>query len=354
MALSLFPCSSSRRTVETVYFLVSKSTALILFGMAFLLSSGTVCAQPQQGNDSPESGSVVVAMVGDHSIFQRQIDWEFKKKFLGKRIDETVAKKLRDQILTRLVNQYIVLDKFRGTAVYANDDEVKLQVDRLKESLKQIDKTLDDYLSENETKLEDLTFNLRWQTSWKRYVDKTLTDRVLENYYNRTPFRFDGTRLKVSHLLLKLDLPKDKVATPEQVEIAATKARQTLLELKTQIESNQVTWQAAVARHSKGSTAQKSGAIGEIGIDGPMPGTFTEAAFELKQGQISNPVVTPFGVHLVRCDEVLVGRRNWYDCKRELRQAATTELFDRVANKHRPNVSVRLLDRRAEGETSGQ
>lgn len=306
--------------------MISNKAVFLLTAFMTCLSCLPAAAQKSVGPGEP------VAVVGDNPIWQRQVEWEFNRKFGDKDLDDVIANTLRYKIMMRLIKQHVILDKFRGTEIYATDDEVKLEISKMKERLNQIDLTLDGYLEENKTNRDDLKFNLRWQLSWAAYLEKTLNDEVLEKYYTRHSRRFDGTRMKVSHLLLSIPVDADQ----DRVDAIMKQASQ----LKSKVEDGSLRWADAVAENSAGSTASKGGSIGEIGIDGPMPVAFTKVAMQLNEGKISKPVRTQFGVHLIRCDDLIIGHRNWYDCKEEVRQAATEELFERVVKKHKGKVQI--------------
>ena len=71
-----------------------------------------------------------------------------------------------------------------------------------------------------------------------------------------------------------------------------------------------------------------------------MPESFAKAAFDLDVGQISPPVVTPFGVHLIQCLEVKPGQRPWHDVHEAVKLSATEYLFNWMADQHRENAEI--------------
>jgi peptidyl-prolyl cis-trans isomerase D len=73
-------------------------------------------------------------------------------------------------------------------------------------------------------------------------------------------------------------------------------------ELRTEILSGYDFAEAAKQESDDYSTAQKGGDLGMFGR-GVMDSVFTETAFALKPGEISKPVRTGYGYHLIRTDE---------------------------------------------------
>jgi parvulin-like peptidyl-prolyl isomerase len=53
-------------------------------------------------------------------------------------------------------------------------------------------------------------------------------------------------------------------------------------------------------------------------------------------------VITPFGVHLVRCIKIEPGQRTWQDARDELTTAVTLYLFNWAAEKERSKAEIRF------------
>ncbi len=69
-------------------------------------------------------------------------------------------------------------------------------------------------------------------------------------------------------------------------------------EIREEILSGQKTFEEAAAEYSDDGSATRGGDLGTFGRD-RMVASFTEAAFSLPVGEISEPVKTPFGYHLI-------------------------------------------------------
>jgi parvulin-like peptidyl-prolyl isomerase len=71
-----------------------------------------------------------------------------------------------------------------------------------------------------------------------------------------------------------------------------------------------------------------------------MPEAFSTAAFALDKDQVSEPVQTRFGIHLIQVVEIKPGQRTWQECRGELRSAVTQYLFRWIAGKQREMAQV--------------
>ena len=93
------------------------------------------------------------------------------------------------------------------------------------------------------------------------------------------------------HILLKI--------TPTQTE---AEARKKLQDFKARIESKQATFEDLARQNSQDSYASKGGDMGWV-EPGDVPDELAAAINGLQPGQISDPVKSPFGVHIVQVVE---------------------------------------------------
>ncbi|MFG0253313.1 MAG: peptidylprolyl isomerase [Phycisphaerales bacterium JB038] len=83
------------------------------------------------------------------------------------------------------------------------------------------------------------------------------------------------------------------------------KTEQEALDLKQQIEEQGASFEDLAKQHSQCPSGKQGGALGQFG-QGDMVPEFDQVVFgDLPVGQISTPVKTQFGFHLVRVDERL-------------------------------------------------
>jgi peptidyl-prolyl cis-trans isomerase D len=134
------------------------------------------------------------------------------------------------------------------------------------------------------------------EAALRQQVDVSEED-VQQRYRELRASRFSqpGER-EVRHILL--ELPDG--ASREQVQ----EVRQRLSEMREQIRAGELEFEGVAREHSDdpGSAAQG----GDLGVieRGMMVETFEEAAFTLNEGEISQPVRTPFGLHLIQATRV--------------------------------------------------
>lgn len=113
-------------------------------------------------------------------------------------------------------------------------------------------------------------------------ADVDITEEEIQKYYEDNSQMFKSAEtVSAKHIL---------VDTLEQME-----------EIKAEI-ANGITFEEAAQKYSKCPSAGQGGSLGSF-TRGRMVPEFEKAAFELKVGEISEPVKTQFGYHLIQVDE---------------------------------------------------
>ncbi len=110
--------------------------------------------------------------------------------------------------------------------------------------------------------------------------------------------------------------------------------------IREEIVAGKLTFADAARKYSAGPSRKDGGRLGSIGRHGPMDESFSRAAFALDAGQMSQPVRTSFGVHLIRCDEVKPGGKQLADVRKELEDALSQELLEKLAKVQREYTPV--------------
>jgi hypothetical protein len=236
-----------------------------------------------------------------------------------------------------LIAQRVVYEYLATQQLVASPTEIELELDQLKDTLGNQGVTIDQFLeSEGITPLE-LRYEIDWKLSWNRHLRKTITEEHLEQHYLERRPRFDGSQIRVAHLFLP-------ATDPASIMAAQARAAEWLRRLELpESHPDWLTWDQAVLQHSAAPTRTTGGEIGWIRYAEPMPLEFSRAAFQLAPGQLSPPVVSPFGVHLIKCLEYKPGKIGWKDAREEVQQDAAKTLFDRIHQQHRSLIQITPL-----------
>lgn len=128
------------------------------------------------------------------------------------------------------------------------------------------------------------------------FKDKVeVTDPEIKSYYEYHMDTFSEPRqIRARHILLKLS----NDPTEEEVKRVKEKAEKVLEEAR---ENND--FAALAKKYSEGPSKKMGGDLGYFSA-GKMVKPFEEAAFKLKKGEISDPVRTSFGYHIIKVEDI--------------------------------------------------
>ena len=278
----------------------------------------------------------VAATVGGVEIYAAQVE-RFVQRILGQQtVDVAVRNRAQAEALEQLIKQQIVLASLERQGAACSQQQLDLAIAQFKEELVRQDKTLEDYCQSMGIPVAAFEQAVRWQLSWDRYLQKSLTEENLQRYFADHRRDFDGTRLRVAQILFTLpdNLPDQPAAVDEVRQQAQT--------LREEILAGTVSFAEAARKRSQSPSAQSGGELSRIARHEPMPEVFSQAAYRLQVGEISPPVVSPVGVHLIKCLEIEPGTRTWQEVREPLTAAVREHLYAWNADRPGEQPEVRF------------
>ncbi|WP_165243879.1 peptidylprolyl isomerase [Paludisphaera soli] len=207
----------------------------------------------------------------------------------------------RDAVET-LVNTKLVTQFLNRQRIAIKPEQVQEEIGKLEQGLKAEGKDLASSLLENGFSLDEIKKEIEDRLRWIEYVKAKATDAELKKYLAANNDLFSGTQVRASHILLKTE-PNAK---PEE----KAKVKQQLLAVKKEIDGGKLTFAQAADKYSQ-DPANEGGAGGDLDYfnlnSGFIP-EFTDVAFKLKTGSVSEPVETPYGYHLIQVTDRKEGK----------------------------------------------
>ncbi len=148
-------------------------------------------------------------------------------------------------------------------------------------------------------------------------------DEEVKAFYDAYADRYflEEERVKIEHILVKVEA----TASPEEDERARVKAAGLYQRLK-----KGESFKKLAKAYSEGPSAAQGGELGWITRGQTVP-PFEEVAFALKAGEISEPVRTDFGWHIIRVEERRDARQLPFEEARE--QALTMVVEEKAGEK---------------------
>jgi parvulin-like peptidyl-prolyl isomerase len=317
----------------------------LAFAAIDLARSRVAVAQPPASAGAPpidqapgEPENAIVAHVGPRTIDRRAVERLAERTLAGRATTAQERPPLLAAALESLVRQGVVHDYVDRTEHQATAAEVDAALAEQRRRIETLGESMETWLSARGQSEAQYREQLSWEIGWRRYLAATLSDDVLARYFETHRRDFDGTEVRASHVLLPFAEEAPAAGQRDQ-QLAALVGQATAI--RDRILAGEFTFDQAVREYSKGPSRDQEGDLGFIPRRGPMVEEFSRAAFALEVGQLSEPIVSPFGVHLIRVSEIRPGAKTLADVRDELSAAAAGELLGRLAERHRPQVEVR-------------
>ena len=278
------------------------------------------------------SPDVVAATVNGEPIKLGAVSEAVKGVLQGRSANPDTMPMLQAEVLSQLIDRALIVQLAKKSGKKLSDDQVNQAIEQVKKQAeeKKIDfaKSLANRGLTEETFREQLTEEMQFAS----FLQKAVTDSVMRKYFEANKTDFDGTEVRVSHILLRPDGVGSKDETERLKKIAG--------KLREQIESGKRTFEDSAKQLSAGPSRRKGGDLGFIPRQGLMLEPFSAAAFHLKKGQISEPVVTPYGVHLIKVTEVKPGRKLMSEVKEQLKAPVAQAVFMKLADAEREKAKI--------------
>ncbi len=248
------------------------AAAFRLLLMLTIAASGlsTFAADPAT-NPAVSTGKaapVVVATVDGKPIYAADIDRTALAATAVVPSSEVANPVVRAALLNQLINQLLVDRYLELAKVGPSKQDIDLEIERLKAELGRSGQTLEKFLARNGQTEAALRTQLERQLGAQKFLKQAMTDEALEAYFKAHQRDFDGTQLRVSHILFRPTSAGDDASTAVLVR-QAEKVRRKILE-------GSITFAAAAEQYSAGPSRRQGGEMaGLISRHGPMVEPFS-------------------------------------------------------------------------------
>ena len=287
-----------------------------------------------------------VATIGDQKISKAEFIASMAQQLPDGMVPPQVPVEILKMQAPQLVDQYcmkLVLDKaLADSKIKVTADDVAAQLkseienmpreqrNMIEQMLKAQGTSIDDIIKEQAANKE-----AQKMFAFQKFMDSqtgkvTVTPEEVKKFYKENPDQFKqpgdaADTIRASHILVKVDEGADeKVWNKAKADIEAI-----IEQLKKGVDFGKLA--AEKSDCPSGKSAQ--GSLGAFG-KGQMVPEFEKAAFELKEGAISDPVKTSFGYHVIRRDPAQAERSlSFEEVKDRLTVALTQQKQMEAANK---------------------
>ncbi|MEC8239596.1 MAG: peptidylprolyl isomerase, partial [Planctomycetota bacterium] len=292
--------------------------------------------ESDRSSERIEVESPVAATIdGDISITRREVEQLVNAIAQDENLSPVIQEQMRRTALNQLIGRQIILKYLEEKQSAATETDLKAYLSQLQTRLDRqgIDWTV--FLGRIGLSQAEFEMSVRWKLSWDNYLRARLTRENLDKFYEPRRQHFDGTEISIRQILIKL--------APNSSQSDIEKATGLLRQVKQNIERQQLTFNDAVKEYSQAESARFGGGQGRIQRHDSLPESLSKAAFDLKESEISAPVVTNIGVHLVICDQIFPGQKTREETAQEVRRAAIRYLFDWVVTQRKGEHTIKVM-----------
>jgi parvulin-like peptidyl-prolyl isomerase len=243
----------------------------------------------------PNLDQVVATINGDRITRGDLVNFLSRYQIPSEDREQVYRDAVETLINTRLIGQFLARMK-----IPLPPGKVEAAIEQLGRDLKSDGRDLQTALLESRLTMNDLRREYIDRITWVEFLNSRATDAELKKFAASHKDAISGTQVRASHIYM---LVPDN-ATPAEKE----KTRKKLLAIKQDIvdkkigfadAANQFSEDPANSKLEGGNVRKEGGDIGYFGLGNGVVEEFATAAFALKPGEISDPIETAHGLHVI-------------------------------------------------------
>ncbi len=270
--------------------------------MAALLIGARAPAQTRDLGAHGELLDRIAAIVNDGLVLKSELDEQMEavtKRLQEQKVELPPESVLRQQVLERLILQEIQTQRAKHVGLTISDEQLNGALQEIAQRNKipfdQLPTALAaqgvDYKQYRESMRKELTLSTLRQRDVIAHIN--VSPHELEQYIARQQSAASNDEFNVSHILLSLP----QAATPQQLEDITKKAS----DIASRAANGEDFGQLAIA-NSNSQTALDGGQLGWR-KGSQLPQFILDLVTKMKPGEVSTPVRTPSGFHIVKLNE---------------------------------------------------
>lgn len=246
--------------------------------------------------------------------------------------DSEEYRRFRQALAEYLVTQELLHQEAPSLGVKVTDQEVQAELGLIRQMFQDDEKKFEAALEETGLNLEQLTRSIRdslWLEKVKDEVTKqvTVTEAEAEAYYEAhqsdyvKPESREVRHILISPFVVLTDGTRSPTASEAEWEAARTEAEKVRREIQ-----NGADFVSEAEKYSDDEATKDSG--GELGAvtRGMLVPAFEDAVFSLKKGEVSSPVKTQYGYHLIQVTEIIPEEQLPYE---QVKEQIRTSLLEK-------------------------
>lgn len=267
------------------------------------------CLQPYTFAAEREELKSIVATVNGKQITQEMVAEKLKNIT---NTDPATLISMKREIIDQMITDILTEEFVDKQGLIVAPEEIEREIGQIKNTIsgnqKYDNQSLEQILTSIGSDINEFKRGIKYSIALEKYFHRKLDDTTLRKYFDENKGVFNGETVKVSHILIDTRNMK--------TEKEFTQALERIKSIKKEIDQG-ITFEEAARKYSDCPSAQNGGDLGFIQRKGNFAKAFLDTAFSLKVGQISGPVQTEYGYHLIKVTEKKEGAPIRFDDVRE-------------------------------------
>jgi peptidyl-prolyl cis-trans isomerase C len=252
-----------------------------------------------------ETENDVIATVNGERIIRKDFD---RRMNVIKRMNKDVTRSVQIQVVNQLAKKVLLKQFVEGQNIDVNDEEVQGELEKIKYFLESNpnsnEKSMKEILEIQGSNISELKDEVRRTLALSKYLDERVSDDEKRSYFEENKSAFNDEKVKASHVLIDTT----KLKTDAELE----KVRQKIEEVKNEID-NGADFAEMAKKYSTCPSAENGGDIGFFQRKGSIVEEFAKVAFSMEVGEVSEPVKSQFGYHIIKVTDKEEGKDVSYE-----------------------------------------
>lgn len=245
----------------------------------------------------------------------------------------------KTQTLDYVIDKHLVDGVLKSEQIEVTDADVDKAVEEFRSNFPD-EAIFETYLEQLGMTLDEIRDSMREDVELEKYLvkryDLKVTDEQMQEYFEEHKEQFaQPEQAHARHILIEVPRDADEAAVKD--------AEKRAQEIYKEASAEGADFEALARAKSEGPTAPRGGDLGFFVREQMVP-EFSEVAFNLEPGGVSEPVRSPFGFHIIQLVEL-----------REAKDADFDEAKDRInlqlRHDQRGEAFMKFLDELKEGAT---
>lgn len=267
-----------------------KINIVLFLSLAFC---GVVCAEDEL------RGSKVIAEVNGEAVTQGDLDIAIEKQlpraFYHKQVSQEKIKGIEKTAFEDLINEMLFFQEARAQGIKAEKFEVKARFEKIEKqypSKKEFKEALKKYKVTKGDIEDRLNKDILVEKLIEKETKTVLTDKELEDYYNKNTEKFhEPESVGIRDIYIKFNMSEIDFRKK-----AEERAKDVMSKLKAGKDFAEM-----ASIYSDDVSKANGGDVGYVHRNSFLP-EIEDMVFSLKIGQMSSPIATEYGYHIIKVE----------------------------------------------------